>query len=95
MVTTRSTVYPSSRQISTAYNADAPVVVTSSNTVILLPSGGNGPSTCDSVQCPLGFLRIMRASNGLHVWNECIATADTSGSAPSVRPATALISLSM
>ena len=49
MDTTVLTSYPRSLRTLTALSEDPPVVVTSSNTVILLPLGGNGPSTCDAV----------------------------------------------
>ena len=49
MDTTVLTSYPRSLRTLTALSEDPPVVVTSSNTVILLPLGGNFPSTCDAV----------------------------------------------
>ena len=44
IVTTLSTTYPASLNFSTALIAEPPVVVTSSNTVIFVPSLGNGHS---------------------------------------------------
>ena len=43
--TIRFTIYPKSRNTLTALMDEPPVVTTSSNTVILDPLGGHGPST--------------------------------------------------
>ena len=44
IATTRSTTQPASRNLVAALIADPPVVITSSRTVTLVPSGGKRPS---------------------------------------------------
>ena len=91
IVTTRSTTYPASRIFSAALIDEPPVVVTSSNIVILEPFNGRGPSIHAPVPWPFASLRTINAlslvllSKSNHDVN---ATALTKGSAPKVNPPT-------
>jgi len=70
------------------------VVITSSKTVTLEPSGNIGPSIHASVPCPFGSLRTIKPSRSLLSKPATTATPETIGSAPRVSPPTAAESLS-